>query len=90
MKHKPGLVRLAVVVGAGVRAPTRAPNSPPGAAVVAGAAVEGGAAVVAGTAVLGTSAAGTELGFQRPQQIPATQDRCCCFQPMLWMEAKLT
>ena len=36
---RPELVGLAVVVGAGVSAPTKPPNSPPGAAVVAGAAV---------------------------------------------------
>ena len=54
--HKPDVVGLAGVVGAGVSAPTRPPNSPPG------------AAVVAGTAVLDTTAASTQPGFQRLHQ----------------------
>ena len=50
-------VVMLVVVGAGVRAPTMPPNSPPG------------APVVAGTAVLEAPAANTQLGFQTLQYI---------------------
>ena len=46
-------VVMLVVVGAGVRAPAMPPNTPPG------------AAVVAGTAVLKVPAACTQLGTER-------------------------
>ncbi len=56
VQDKPELVGLAVVVGAGVNAPPKPPNSPPG------------AAVVAGTAVLEAPAGGMQLDLHRLKQ----------------------
>ena len=67
--NKPEVVGLAVVVDAGVSAPTKAPTKSPNSPT--------GAAVVAGTAVLDATAASTQIGFNRLVESNASQDSGC-------------
>ena len=64
-------VAMLVVVGAAVRAPVRPPNSP------------AGAAVVAGTAVLKAPAASMQLGFEMLKYIITSGNSACSSQPVL-------